>query len=100
MIKNTENKDLQIEIKVDESIAAGTYVNYTNISHSAEEFVMDFLFIHPTPPPGFGKLMSRVVLSSGHAKRLLIALTENIDKYETRFGKINIGMDHSPENIQ
>jgi len=100
MIKNTESKDLQIEIKVDESIAGGNYVNYTNISHSAEEFVMDFLFVHPTPPPGFGKLMSRVLLSPGHAKRLLFALTENIDKYEARFGKINLGIDQSSGNIQ
>ena len=94
------NKDLQIEIKVDEAIAGGTYVNYTNISHSAEEFVMDFLFIHPTPPPGFGKLMSRVLLSPGHAKRLLLALTENIQKYEDRFGAINIGPDQPTGKIQ
>ena len=94
------NKDLQIEIKVEEAIAAGTYVNYTNISHSAEEFVMDYLFIHPTPPPGFGKLMSRVLLSPGHAKRLLLALTENIQKYEDRFGTINIGSDQPSGKIQ
>ena len=98
-IKN-KGKDLQIEIKVDEAIAVGSYANYTNISHSAEEFVMDFLFIHPTPPPGFGKLVSRVLLSPGHAKRLLLALSENIDKYEDRFGRINIGVEQSSDNIQ
>ena len=98
-IKN-KGKDLQIEIKVDDSVAVGAYANYTNISHSGEEFVMDFLFIHPTPPPGFGKLVSRVLLSPGHAKRLLLALSENIEKYESRFGRINIGIEQSPDNIQ
>ncbi len=97
-IKN--GKDMKIEIKVDESSASGTYVNFTNISHSAEEFVMDFLFVHPTPPPGFGKLMSRVLLSPGHAKRLLAALTENIEKYESRFGPIKAIAPPHQGNLQ
>ncbi len=83
------DKDLKIEVKVDESVATGTYVNFSNISHSPEEFVLDFIFVHPAPPPGFGKLMSRVILSPSHAKRFLLGLKQNIEEYEERFGKID-----------
>ena len=82
-------KEMKIEIKVDEATAAGNFSNFTNISNSPEEFVIDFLFVQPTPPPGFGKLVSRVILTPGHAKRLLESLGENVREYESRFGDIN-----------
>ena len=94
-----EQKDVKIEVKVDEEVAKGTFANFTNISHSPEEFLLDFLFVHPSPPPGFGKLLSRVILTPAHAKRLVAALNENIHQYEERFGTIEIvqqngAMDH------
>ncbi len=85
-----ESMDVKIEIKVDDSIAAGVYSNFANISHSPDEFIIDFLFVNPSPPPGFGKLASRIILSPGHAKRLLSALSENVRKYEERFGEIKV----------
>ena len=88
MEKEKEIRDLKIEIKVDESVASGVFSNFANISHSADEFLLDFLFVNPSPPPGFGKLVSRIVLTPGHAKRVLAALSENIGKYEERFGEI------------
>jgi len=81
-------KEMKIEVKVDENIASGIYSNFSNISHSPEEFVLDFLFIHPSPPPGFGKLKSRILVTPAHAKRLYLALSENIAEYEKRFGAI------------
>jgi hypothetical protein len=86
--------DLKIEVKVDEETALGQYSNFTNISHSPEEFILDFLFVHPAPPPGFGKLISRLILSPGHVKRLLMALRENISQYEERFGEINLSISN------
>lgn len=83
-------KDLKIEIKVDEADAPGKFSNFANITHSPEEFIVDFLFVNPTPPPGFGKLVSRLILTPGHAKRVLLALTDNIKKYEERFGEIKV----------
>lgn len=85
-----KEKDVKIEVKVEESIAAGIFANYSNISHSPEEFVFDFIFVHPAPPPGFGKLMSRLLLTPGHAKRFLLALSQNIKEYEDRFGEIDM----------
>ncbi|MFH0977236.1 MAG: DUF3467 domain-containing protein [Spirochaetota bacterium] len=80
--------DVKIEIKIDEAIASGVFSNFANISHSPDEFVLDFLYVNPTPPPGFGKLVSRIILTPGHAKRILQALSDNVRKYEERFGEI------------
>ena len=93
-----EKKDIKIEVKIDEATAQGTFANFTNISHTPEEFVMDFLFVHPAPPPGFGKLLSRMILTPAHAKRLLMALTDNIGKYESQFGEINVQQPVAPVN--
>jgi len=96
-----EKKDIKIEVKIDESTAQGTFANFTNISHTPEEFVMDFLFVHPAPPPGFGKLLSRMILTPAHAKRLLMALNENISNYENQFGEIEVKQPPAPiNNIQ
>ena len=81
-----ENKENKIEIQLDPEIMRGTYANVTNIGHTQEEFLIDFLFVQQQPAP-FGKLVSRVILTPGHAKRLLVALQENIKKYDENFGK-------------
>ena len=88
-----DSKDVKIEIKVDEGVATGVFANFSNISHSPDEFVFDYIFVHPSPPPGFGKLMSRLVLTPSHAKRFLLALSQNLREYEERFGEIDI---HAP----
>ncbi len=88
-------KEVKIDIKVDEKDALGHFANFSNAFHSPEEFILDFLFVNPTPPPGFGKLVSRVVMTPQHAKRLLAALQENIRVYEERFGEIKNTQDFS-----
>ncbi len=99
-MSDSEN-DVQIEIKVDEDIASGLFSNFSNVSHSPEEFIFDYLFVHPTPPPGFGKLVSRIIMTPAHAKRLLLTLQDNIHDYESRFGEIEIINEISDvDNIQ
>ncbi len=82
--KEPEKKKLQV--KIDEETAMGRFANLGFISHSPEEFVIDFMF----RPPGAdqAKVISRILTSPGHAKRLHMALGENIEKYEKRHGKI------------
>lgn len=86
----------QIKIEIDEQTAGGIYVNSALISHSQTEFVMDFLFLQPQTPKA--KVRSRIITSPSHAKRLLLALQDNLKKYEERFGKIEIAK--SPEGDQ
>lgn len=77
----------QIQVVMNPDIAQGVYSNVANIGHSPEEFSLDFLYLHPGQPP-FGKLVTRVILTPGHAKRLSQALNDNIRKFEEKFGKI------------
>lgn len=93
-------KELKIEIKVDEKDATGHFSNFANIVHSPEEFIIDFLFINPTPP-GYGKLVSRIILTPQHAKSLLFALTDNINKYEAVNGEIKLAtIESDPKTVQ
>lgn len=87
MNKNEEEgKKQQLQIALDEDTAMGKFANLGFISHSPEEFVIDFIFRPPGSPKA--KVISRVLMTPGHAKRLLGALKENVEKYEKRFGKI------------
>ncbi len=87
---NDNEQDVKIEVKFDEDVAAGKFTNFSNITHSPDEFIIDFIFVTPSPPPGFGKLVSRLVLTPSHAKRLMLILTENIKNYEERMGEISV----------
>lgn len=82
-------EDTQIQIELSEEIAQGTYSNLAIISHSSSEFVIDFVRIVPGVPKA--KVKSRIILTPEHAKRLLFALKENVDKFEKMNGNISIG---------
>ena len=64
----------------------GQYSNLAMIHHTAEEFTLNFIYVFPNVPQG--KLVSSMIVSPGHAKRLLRALAENISRYETQFGPV------------
>ncbi|MFK7900680.1 MAG: DUF3467 domain-containing protein [Cyclobacteriaceae bacterium] len=83
--KIAENEN-QLNIELSEEVAEGEYVNLAMIAHSNSEFVVDFIRVLPGIPKA--KVKSRVILSPEHAKRLVSALEDNIDKYEDSFGKI------------
>ncbi|HTQ85867.1 MAG TPA: DUF3467 domain-containing protein [Candidatus Solibacter sp.] len=85
----------QLQIKADEKELQGVYSNLVMIHHNAEEFTLNFIYVFPNAPQG--KLMSSVIVSPGHAKRLLRALAENISRYETQFGAIPETSGGNPE---
>jgi hypothetical protein len=76
----------QINIELSEEIAEGVYSNLAMIAHSNSEFVIDFIRLMPGVPKA--KVKSRIVITPEHAKRLLAALKDNIEKYEAAFGAI------------
>ena len=83
MEKNNEN---QINIELTEEIAGGIYSNLAIITHSQAEFVFDFVQMLPGMPKA--KVKSRIVMTPQNAKRLMLALIENVQKYEQTFGVI------------
>lgn len=81
-----QNKENEIQIELSDEIAQGVYSNLAVISHSSSEFVLDFIRIVPGVPKA--KVKSRIILTPEHAKRLLNALNENIEKFEQQNGTI------------
>ncbi len=79
-------KPSQISIELKEEVAQGTYSNLAVITHSSSEFVIDFVRVMPGIPKADVK--SRIILTPEHAKRLMLALTDNIAKYEKVHGEI------------
>ena len=76
----------QISIELKEDIAQGIYSNLAIITHSPSEFIVDFVRIMPGIPKA--EVKSRIILTPEHAKRLLLALKDNIAKYEAAHGHI------------
>jgi uncharacterized protein DUF3467 len=84
----------QVQIKADEKELLGQYSNLVMIHHNAEEFTLNFIYVFPSVPQG--KLVSSLIVSPGHAKRLLHALQENVARFESQFGTIKEGSGPAP----
>lgn len=74
----------ELKINIPEGIMQGKYANNVAVTHTREEFILDFMMV--APPTGV--VHSRIILSPGHIKRVLHALQDNINKYEKKFGVI------------
>ncbi len=97
---NPENENQNaININLSEETAEGEYSNLAIITHSNAEFIIDFVKIMPGIPKG--NVKSRIILTPLHAKRLLNALKENVQKFETVNGHIkeSDGYESFPMNI-
>jgi hypothetical protein len=79
-----EGKQQEIKVQLPPHLQGGVYSNNMVVAHTKEEFVMDFMMV--VPP--VGTVMSRVIVSPGHMKRMISALQDNVQKYEARFGTI------------
>ncbi len=78
MENNRPTNEIQVELS--EEVAQGTYANLAVISHSSSEFILDFIRVVPGVPKA--KVKSRIILTPDNAKRLLLALEDNINKFE------------------
>lgn len=91
--QNKKNPN-QLNIELNEEVAQGTYSNLAIITHSTSEFVVDFVRVMPGIPKAGVK--SRIILTPEHAKRLLLALQDNVKKYENQHGTIKVSKGHDP----
>lgn len=87
-MENQNPNDGQLKIELTPEVAEGIYANLAVITHSSAEVVLDFIRVLPGVPKA--NVKSRIVLAPEHAKRLLFALQENVMKYESQYGKINL----------
>lgn len=81
-----ENQNQPINIKILDEELKAKYANNMQVMHTQEEFVIDFMNI--LPPNGI--VTARVVVSPGHLKRMILALQDNLKKYESKFGEVKI----------
>jgi len=76
----------QIQINTGDEMSRGRYSNNMAVSHSPEEFIMDWLLNSPSGT----HLVSRIIVSPGHLKRIIDALSENMGRYEGKFGSVRV----------
>jgi hypothetical protein len=84
----------KIQLQLDDDVAQGVYSNLVLINHTENEFLLDFAFLQPANARA--KVRTRVISSPKHTKRLLRALLKNIERYEQRFGEIEVGDETEP----
>jgi hypothetical protein len=87
-------KQPRLQLQLGDGVAQGIYSNLVLINHTENEFVLDFAFFVPGAPAA--RVGARIISSPKHTKRLLQALTKNIERYEERFGEIDAGGDDEP----
>ena len=83
-----------LNIKIDDEELKGRYANLVRISHTREEFILDF--INVVPPQG--AVTARVISSPGHLKRLIRALESNLKLYEEKFGEVREAQEPVPSD--
>jgi uncharacterized protein YpuA (DUF1002 family) len=95
MDQNEKNQNAnQLNIELSEETADGIYSNLAVITHSNQEFVLDFIKVMPGIAKA--KVKARIVLTPQHAKRFLRALSDNLTKFESMYGEIT---ESEPMNI-
>lgn len=83
------DKDREIKVKMSDEVLRGAYANEMMVTHTKEEFLLDFINVFP--PEGI--VNARIIISPGHAKRIVAALQENIAQYEADHGTIEEALE-------
>ena len=77
-----------IELDLDKEVAQGQYSNLAVITHSVSEFILDFAEMLPGLPKP--KVVSRIILTPEHAKRLLLSGEYSITRVADMLGYSSI----------
>ena len=81
--------EVQLQIQLDDAVADGHYCNMALVNHAETEFTLDFIYVQPQQPKA--RVKSRIITSPKHMKRLLLAMQDNVTKFEAKYGAIDIG---------
>jgi len=85
-----------VPIKLPDGVLPGVYANQMMVTHTREEFLLDFINLFPPS----GVVNARVIVSPGHLKRMIRALQDNLSKYESRFGAIHEAEPPRPDEFR
>jgi hypothetical protein len=75
-----------LQIQLDEEVALGQYANMAMVDHSDTEFTLDFIYV--LPQQNRATVLSRIITNPKHMKKLMLAMQENIARYESKYGAI------------
>jgi len=87
--KPQQPQQVQVQIEIDPATANGVFVNFAMVNHTETEFTLDLLYLQPQAPRA--TVRARAILTPKHMKRLLLAMQENLGKYEKVFGAVEVG---------
>lgn len=87
-MSDTKPPEVQLQIQLDDAIANGQYVNMALVNHTETEFTLDFIYVQPQQPRA--KVLSRIITNPKHMKRLMMAMQDNLAKFEQKFGPIEV----------
>ncbi len=85
----TPPQPIQLQIELDPATANGAFVNMALVNHTETEFTLDLVYVQPQAPKAV--VRARAITTPKHMKRLLAAIQDNVAKYESRFGTIDVG---------
>lgn len=88
-------KKRELQVKVPDRVVGGVYSNQMMVSHTREEFLLDFLNVFPPQ----GVVNARVIVSPGHLKRMIRALGDNLARYEKRHGAVPEAAPPRPDTL-
>ena len=80
---------IQLQVEIDPVTANGMFVNMAMVNHTETEFTLDLVYVQPQAPKAI--VRARVITTPKHMKRLLLAIQDNVAKYEARFGTLDLG---------
>jgi len=98
MSQSATKKKMQVQIQIDDDIAQGNYANLAMVNHTETEFTLDFMYVQPQQPKA--RVRARIISAPKHTKRLMQALQDNIRRYESRFGTIDVTGENPAEMLQ
>lgn len=82
-------QQLKIQIDVDPQIANGVFINLAMVNFNENEFTLDLAYVQPQAPKA--SVRARAITSPKHMKRLMLAIQDALQKYESHFGPLDLG---------
>jgi hypothetical protein len=85
----TPGSAVQIQVEIDPATANGAFINFAMVNHTDAEFTVDLMYLQPQAPKAV--VRARCIMTPKHLKRLVAAMQDNLEKYEARFGVVDLG---------
>lgn len=81
----------QIPVRFSDDDVKGRFASTVQVSHQPDHFVLDFFM---AAPPS-AQLVSRVIVTPSHLKRLAKVIDDQLKAYEQAFGKVDASKEIS-----